>query len=114
MSAVRFVQLLVVANAVMLIVQSVRVIAVYSAVHSLIEDRAKRQLPLHVWLIATSYLLYVLGTTYFIFTTPEPNGLARAILYAVSGLIGQYALWNVLSFERRRYSKVTSFIDDEA
>lgn len=110
---VRWIEFLVILNAAFLVIQSCRVIAVYSAVYSLTENKEKAQLPLHVWLIATSHLIYVIGTSVFMIVEPEPHGLARAIGYGIAGAIGQYALWNVLSYERRRYSKVTSFIDPE-
>ena len=108
-AVLRALQYLVIGNAVLLIVQTVRVIAVYSAVYSLTENRARRQLPLHVWLIASSYLIYLLGTTYFLALAGQQNAGARSVVYGIAGLIGQYALWNVLSYERRQYSKVTNF-----
>lgn len=110
MSTVRFVQYLVMANAVLLVAQSLRVISIYSAVYTLTKG-PKRQLPHHVWLIATSFLIYVLASTYFLWTTPAFQGLGRAVLYGIAGLIGQYALWNILSYERRRYSSATNFMD---
>lgn len=114
MNAIRFIQYLIIANALLLIIQTVRVIAIYSAVYSLTKDQGKKQLPLHVWLIATSYLIYVLGTTYFLYINgAQYQSLSRAIVYGTSGLIGQYALWNVLQYDRRRLSEATSFQDDE-
>lgn len=113
MSIVRFMQYCVAANAVLLIVQSVRVIAVYSAVYSLTPDISKRQLPLHVWLIATSYLIYVIATTYFLLFVPTSYALSRVLLYGAAGLLGQYSLWNVLQYDRRRYSRLTNFVDDD-
>jgi hypothetical protein len=105
----RVVQYIVIANALLLILQTVRCIATYSAVYSLSERNWRRQLPLHVWLVSTSYLMYLATTTYYLYVTPEPSGVSRTVLYLASGLIGQYALWNVLSYDRRRYSSETNF-----
>lgn len=111
--SIRTIQYLVMANAALLILQSVRVISVYSAVYSLTKG-PKRQLPLHVWLIATSYLIYVLGTTYLLYVNGEEvETILRTVLFGVAGLVGQYALWNVLQHEHRRYSKVTNFVDED-
>lgn len=114
MTIVRTVQYLVIANALFLVFQSVRVISIYSAVYTLTKGK-KRQLPLHVWLIAVSYMIYVLATTYFLYVNgAEQQSLSRAIFYGVAGIIGQVALWNVLSYERRRYSEVTNVTDEDA
>lgn len=107
---VRILQYLVLLNGFILAVQSIRVIATYSAVYSLTKG-PKRQLPLHVWLIATSYLIYALSTSFFLVVGGQQNALGRVIFYGTAGLIGQYALWHVLSYERRRYSTVTNFQD---
>lgn len=109
---IRIIQYFVIANAFFLVIQSIRVIATYSAVYTLTKGD-KRQLPLHVWLIATSYLIFVLSTTYFLVVAGAPNAEARTLFYGSAGLLGQYALWNVLSYERRRYSKVTNFQDPD-
>lgn len=112
MSAIRILQLLVCANAALLVIQSIRVIATYSAVYAVTEG-PRRQLPLHVWLIATSYLIFVLGTTYFLLVSGQPNALTRVILYGAAGVVGQFSLYNVLSYERRRYSEYTRFTDPD-
>lgn len=112
MSYIRLLQYFVIVNAAVLIVQTARVIAVYSAVYSLTPKNVRRQLPLHVWLIATSYLIYVCGTTYLLIVNGSTfAALARTVFYGLAGAIGQYALWNVLVYERRRYSLATSYTD---
>lgn len=113
MSALRILQLLVIANSVLLVIQSVRVIAVYSAVFTLTKG-SRRQLPLHVWLIALSYLIYSSTTGYYLFSTPIPNAYGRTLLYGTAGIIGQYALFNVLSYERRKYTEATNYIEPDA
>lgn len=110
MTLTRILQWIVVGNSALLMVQTVRVISVYSAIFSLTRGK-KRQLPLHVWMIATSYLIYSTVTGYLLATTPEPNGFWRAIFFGTAGLIGQYALWNILSYDRRRLS-VASTMED--
>lgn len=102
---------LVLANAALLIVQSVRVISVYSAVYSLTSG-PKRQLPLHVWLIATSYLIYAAGTSFFLITGIG-HELSRTLIYGAAGLLGQYALHQVLQYDRRKLTAATNFSEDE-
>lgn len=109
----RWAEFLVALNGVILTIQSIRVVATYSAVYSLSEKNWRRQLPLHVWLIALSYGIYAASTTYFLLVGGQQNALGRTLFYGTAGLIGQYALWQVLGYERRRYSKVTNFIDPE-
>lgn len=111
---IRLLQYVIVVNSLLLVGQCVRVIATYSAVYHLTPDKHRRQLPLHVWLIATSYLIFVLATTFYLFVNGAPNALGRAIFYGTAGLIGQYALWQVLQYDRRRYSRLTNFTDDSA
>lgn len=113
MTTIRFIQYMIVTNALLLIFQTIRVIAIYSAIYSLTSDRVKRQLPLHVWLIATSYLIYALGTTYILYVAPDFNVYLRTTLFGVAGTLGQYAIWNVLSYERRRYTEATNFADSD-
>lgn len=114
MSIIRFIQFVIIVNAVGLILQSVRVIATYSAVYTLTKDHHRRQLPLHVWVIALSYLIYVISTTYFLYVNGETvQVLPRTILFGASGVLGQYALWNVLKYDRRRYSQATNFMDSD-
>lgn len=110
MSLVRILELLVVANALVLVVQSLRVVAVYSAVYALTKGE-RRQLPLHVWLMALSFMLYVGGTSYYLVTIGGPAAVGRIAIYGTAGLLAQYGLWNVLRFDRRRYSAVTNFQD---
>lgn len=108
-----FLRILLVVNSLILVVQSVRIIAVYSAIYSLTSG-PKRQLPLHVWLIAVSYLIYVLGTTYFTFTIHfQGQTFVRNYIYIVAGLIGQYSLWNVLSYERRKFTAARQSLESE-
>ena len=111
MTVVHVLQYLVVANALLLVVQTLRVIAVYAAVYSLTKDE-RRQLPLHVWIMASSFFLYLAGTSYFMLTTPDVNAIPRTAIYGVAGILAQYGLWNVLQYDRRRYSAVTGFQDE--
>lgn len=112
MTALRILQLLVVLNAVGLIIQSVRIIAVYSSIHAVTEG-PRGQLPLHVWTIATSYLIFVCGTSYLLVVDPSFHGITRVVLYGAAGVMGQYALWNLLSYERRRLTAATNFGTDD-
>lgn len=112
MTLLRFFEYLVILNGAILIAQSVRVIAVYSTVYALTKGD-RRQLPLHVWLIATSFLIYVIGTSLLLVVSPDIYALSRVIFYGVAGAIGQYALFNVLAYERRRYSEATNFMDSQ-
>lgn len=113
MTLSRVLQILVATNAIALLLQCVRVIAVYSAVYSLTTG-PKRQLPFHVWLMATSYLIYVFGTTVFVALSNVPNAVPRLVTYLAAGVLGQYALYQVLAYDRRKYSKLTNFkADDE-
>lgn len=100
----------VVINGIVLIVQSIRVVAVYSAVYSLSPKDWRSQLPLHVWLMALSFFIYVFGTTLFL-VIGNGNEPPRIVIYGSAGLIAQYGLWNVLKYDRRRYSMVTNFQD---
>lgn len=100
----------VVANAVVLLIQSIRVISVYSSVYTLSPKDWRRQLPLHVWLMATSFFIYVGGSTYFMLAGAG-NEIARAIVYGTGGLVAQYSLLKILSYDRRRYSAATNFQD---
>jgi hypothetical protein len=113
MTVLEVVRALVLLNGVLLVLQSLRVVSVYSAVYTLTKDE-RRQLPLHVWLMALSFAMYVGGTTYFLFRAENDNLLGRLLLYGVAGAIAQYGLWNVLQYDRRRYSRVTHFQDTEA
>lgn len=110
---IRILQYLVVINGVVLVLQSARVIAVYSAVFSLTKDEHKRMLPLHVWLMALSYLIFAGTTSFYMLVNPAPNALGRTILYGVAGLLGQYALVNVLRYDKRKLSKITNFQEPE-
>lgn len=100
----------VIANAVLLLLQTIRVISVYSAVYTLSPKDWRRQLPLHVWLMATAFFIYVGGTTWFLLVGAG-HELSRGIIYGTGGLIAQYALWNILKYDRRRYSAATNFQD---
>lgn len=102
---------IVVVNGVVLVVQSARVVALYSSIYTLSPKDWKRQLPLHVWLMALSFGIYVAGTTYFLVASSMNHVLSRLLIYGAAGLIAQYALFNVLQYDRRRYSKVTNFRD---
>jgi lysylphosphatidylglycerol synthetase-like protein (DUF2156 family) len=110
---IRILQYLVIANGLLLVLQSVRVIAVYSAVYSLTKNKDKRLLPLHVWLMAISYLIFVGTTSFYLLTAPTQNATGRTVLYGVAGLLGQYALLNVLRYDRRKISAATNFQDPD-
>lgn len=100
----------VIINSIVLMVQSLRVVAVYSAVYSLSPKDWRNQLPLHVWLMALSFFFYVFGSSLFLLIG-DGKELFRCVIYGSAGLIAQYGLWNVLKYDRRRYSKVTNFQD---
>lgn len=112
MTLLRVLQYLVIANGVVLTLVAVRVIATYSAVWAMTPEVKRKQLPLHVWLIASSYLIYVASTTWLLVVTPV-YGISRTIFYGAAGLIGQFALFNVLSYERRKLTAATSFQDQD-
>lgn len=92
---------LVIGNAVLLVGQAVRVIAVYSSVY-VVSRGTSRRLPLHVWTIAVSYLVFVFATTLMLMLQPERVDLGVVLLYGLAGFMGQFALYNVLGYERAR------------
>lgn len=100
----------VVINGAFLMFQALQVAAVYSSVYSLSPNDWRKQLPLHVWLMAFSFFMYVAGTSYYLIIAGG-NVVGRLCVYGIAGVIAQYGLWNVLKYDRRRYSKVTNFQD---
>lgn len=100
MSGFEILRYLVIVNAVVLILQTIRLIAAYGATYSLMPRGLHRVLPLYVWLIATSYLIYLCGTTFYLVQQSGPNIATRCVLYGLAGAFGQYALWNLLRNER--------------
>lgn len=107
------VKVAVVANAVVLLGISVYVIALYGAVYSATKERDTRQLPLHIWLVATSLLGYVAGSTYFLLVDPSYYEWPRLAVYGISGLLANYGLSNVLRYERRKLIHATGYMDRE-
>jgi len=110
-SAARVLQFIVVANSAVLAGITIYVISLYGAVYAATKDHGARQLPLHVWMVATSLLGYVVTTSYWLITTPEPNGLMRAILYGSFGLLANVGLSNVLRYDRRKLTKATGYME---
>jgi len=101
---------LVIGNGVVLAVQALRVVSVYSSVYSLSPKDWRKQLPLHVWLMALSFFIYVATSSVYL-AIRQDQELVRVLAYGLAGAIAQYGLWNVLKYDRRRYSKVTNFQD---
>ena len=112
MTIVEILRLAVSVNAVLLLVQSIRVIATYQAVYVLSPKDWKRQLPLHVWLMALAFFMYVAVTAVMLYINDGALNV-RVIIYGIAGGIAQYALWNILKYDRRRYSRVTNFQDPD-
>ena len=102
----------VLGNALLLLVQCVRVVSLYAAIYSLSPHDWRRQLPLHVWIMALSFTFYVAVTSYFIFVALD-HQWTRLALYGTAGFLAQYGLWNILQYDSRRYSMATNFRDTD-
>jgi hypothetical protein len=110
MDGIAFLKWIIIVNSIVLAVQSLRVVAVYSSVYSLSPKDWRKQLPLHVWMMALSFFIYVGTSTYYLVARQDAE-LIRIVLYGAAGFIAQYGLWNVLKYDRRRYSTVTNYRD---
>lgn len=76
-----------------------------------VKSKMAAKLPNHVWTIALSYLLFIVGGSFGdTFTRWGEGGSARIFIYLVASLLGVYALHTLRSYEGKKYTKETSFI----
>jgi hypothetical protein len=69
------------------------------------------KLPKHVWLMALSYLIFVMAGSFMdAYTRLGEGPSARLFAYALATILGINALKQLIGYEGRKYRKQTSYI----
>lgn len=70
------------------------------------ERRWKGLLPLHVALVGTSFLIFVLASVYEVASRSDTDLTWRTPVYFVANMLGSYAMWTILVHARFRKHKI--------